>query len=145
MIADFSEENEQLSVRMPCLLLKVFLSDNALYQDDFIAQGGVNIIMERVEALLCMAEGLQRSYIYDFIEDYLELFLGMLDDDKVRSMMQNNDKLIYHLYPTLFAPILRIARTEPSLCYMFINFCSNLCYGPSLFKKTLESAYKEII
>jgi|APCry1669189241_1035207.scaffolds.fasta_scaffold21773_2 hypothetical protein len=72
---------------MPCLLLKVFLSDNALYQDDFIALGGVNIIMDRVENLLDLADGRERSYVYDFIEDYLELFLGMLDDDKVRSMM----------------------------------------------------------
>ena len=101
--------------------------------------------MERVESLLALAEGRERSHLYDYVEDYLELFYAMVEDDKIRSILQQDDKLIYHLYPTLFGPLCRISKTESSLAHTFINLCSNLCYGPSLFKKTLESAYQDVV
>ena len=45
------------------------------------------MVMERVETLLGLAEGRERSHLYDFVEDYLELFYGMVEDDKVRGLM----------------------------------------------------------
>lgn len=36
VMGDLNEPNETLSVRMPCLLLKFYLADNVLYQEEFI-------------------------------------------------------------------------------------------------------------
>jgi hypothetical protein len=44
--------------------------------------------MDKVENLVGLSEGRERSHLYDLIEDYLELFYGMVEDDKIRGMMQ---------------------------------------------------------
>ena len=43
--------------------------------------------MERVESLLALAEGREISHLYDYVEDYLELFYAMVEDDKIRSIL----------------------------------------------------------
>lgn len=83
-----------------------------------------------------------KSILYDQVEDYFELFDSMVDNDKIRNLL--NENLVSHMYPDYFMIVVPLYETEPSLVAVYLSLLSNLCYGNSVTKSKLEENYKDV-
>lgn len=131
-----------MTIHIPSLLLRIYLEGNVLYQETFIGEfKGIEVLASKVKALLESAKS-NKAVLYDQVEDYLELMDSMVDNEKIRTLL--NDSLVSVIYPDLFHILVPLYQKESSLVAVYLSLLSNLCYGNSAIKDKLEEQYKDV-
>lgn len=125
------------------LLLNVLLEDNSFYQETFLKNKGLDILITKFEILFKKAfEGSSQNF--DLIEELLELLITISQTEKTRILMKEDPRFLC-FYLDFFEKFVYFHGKETECFSSYLSFLSNLCFGAgaSLIRLTI-SKEKEI-